>query len=63
MQSDIKKKLVDKYGLTLRHPKYYLLIGMQNENEWKKNTRLENRLEILSYSELIERANLESKWI
>lgn len=62
-QSDIKKKLVDKYGLTLRHPKYYLLIGMQNENEWKKNTRLENRLEILSYSELIERANLESKWI
>lgn len=62
-QSDIRKRLADKYGLNLRCPQYHLLIGMQNENEWKKITCLEKRLEIKSYAELIERAYLESEWI
>lgn len=59
-QIDIRKKVEEKYYIKIKNPKYYLLIGLQNDDDWKKCIGNEQRITIKSYTEVIKAAEVNN---
>lgn len=61
-QREIRRQLEQKHNIRIKNPKYFLLIGFDDSENWYRCCSREKEVSIISYKRIIDLAKCSDRW-